>query len=37
MHFRVTLWMLSQFVLFSIVVAELVKFTRQIVLFRRGF
>jgi hypothetical protein len=37
MHFRVTLWMLSQFVLFSIVVAELVKFARQIVLFRRGF
>ena len=37
MHFRVNVWMLSQFVLFSIVVAELVKFARQIVLFRRGF
>ena len=36
MHFRVTVWMLSQFVLFSIVVAELVKFARQIALFRRG-
>jgi len=36
MHFRVTVWMLSQFVLFSIVVAELVKFARQITLFRRG-
>jgi hypothetical protein len=36
MHFRVTIWTLSQFVLFSIVVAELVKFARQIVLFRRG-
>ncbi len=36
MHFRVNVWMLSQFVLFSIVVAELVKFARQIVLFRRG-
>ena len=36
MHFRVTVWMMSQFVLFSIVVAELVKFARQIVLFRRG-
>ena len=36
MHLRVTVWMLSQFVLFSIVVAELVKFARQITLFRRG-
>jgi hypothetical protein len=37
MHFRVNVWTLSQFVLFSIVVAELVKFISQIVLFRRGF
>jgi hypothetical protein len=37
LHFPVGAWMLSQFVLFSIVVAELVKFARQIVLFRRGF
>ncbi len=36
MHFRVNVWTLSQFVLFSIVVAELVKFASQIVLFRRG-
>ena len=36
MHFRVTVWTFSQFVLFSIVVAELVKFAWQIVLFRRG-
>ena len=36
MHFRVTVWIMSQFVLFSIVIAELVKFSRQIVLFRRG-
>ena len=36
MHFRVSVWIMSQFVLFSIVVAELVKFARQIVLFRRG-
>ena len=37
LHFQVNLWMLSQFVLFSIVIAELVKFARQIILFRRGF
>ena len=37
MHFRVNVWTLSQFVLFSIVVAELVKFASQVVLFRRGF
>jgi hypothetical protein len=37
MHFRTTVWMLSQFVLLSIVVAELVKFASQIVIFRRGF
>jgi hypothetical protein len=37
MHFQVNVWMLSQFVLFSIVVAELVKFASQIILFRRGF
>jgi hypothetical protein len=36
MHFRVTVLIMSQFVLFSIVVAELVKFAWQIVLFRRG-
>jgi hypothetical protein len=36
MHFRVTVWILSQFVLFSIVVAELVKFASQIVFYRRG-
>jgi hypothetical protein len=37
MHFRVNVWTMSQFVLFAIVVAELVKFASQIVLFRRGF
>jgi hypothetical protein len=37
MHFRLTVWMLSQFVLLSIVIAELVKFASQIALFRRGF
>ena len=37
MHFRPTVWMLSQFVLLSIVIAELVKFASQIALFRRGF
>ena len=37
MHFRVNVWTMSQFVLFSIVVAELVKFASQVVLFRRGF
>ena len=37
MHFRTTVWMLSQTVLLSIVIAELVKFASQIVLFRRGF
>jgi hypothetical protein len=36
LHFRVNVWTLSQFVLLSIVIAELVKFARQIVLFRRG-
>ena len=36
MHFRVTVWILSQFVLFSIVIAELVKFASQIAFFRRG-
>jgi hypothetical protein len=37
LHFPINVWTLSQFVLFSVVVAELVKFARQIVLFRRGF
>jgi hypothetical protein len=37
MHFRFNVWQLSQCVLLSIVVAELVKFARQVVLFRRGF
>ena len=37
LHFPVNVWTLSQFVLLSIVVAELVKFASQIVLFRRGF
>jgi hypothetical protein len=36
LHFPVNVWTLSQFVLFSIVIAELVKFGSQIVLFRRG-
>src|SRR5262245_49158822 len=37
MHFRFNVWQLSQCMLLSIVVAELVKFARQIVFFRRGF
>jgi hypothetical protein len=37
LHFPVNVWTLSQFVLFSIVVAELVKFGSQIVFYRRGF
>src|SRR5262245_23014159 len=37
LHFPVNVWTLSQFVLFSIVVAELVKFSSQIVFYRRGF
>ena len=36
LHVPISAWTLSQFVLLSIVVAELVKFGRQIVLFRRG-
>ena len=36
MHFRLTVWMLSQCVLFTIVIAELVKFSSQIVFYRRG-
>ena len=36
LHFPINAWTLSQFVLFSIVVAELVKFASQIVFFRRG-
>jgi hypothetical protein len=37
MHFPVNVWMLSQFVLFAAVLAELVRFGNQIRLFRRGF
>jgi hypothetical protein len=37
LHFPVNAWTLAQFVLFSVVVAELVKFASQIVFFRRGF
>jgi hypothetical protein len=37
LHFPVNVWMLSQFVLFSVVVAEVVRFSSQIRLFRRGF
>ena len=37
LQFPVSVWTLSQFVLFSIVVAELVKFGSQIVFYRRGF
>jgi hypothetical protein len=36
MHFRTTVWIMSQCVLFSVVVAELVKFASQIAYFRRG-
>jgi hypothetical protein len=36
LHVPIRAWTLSQFVLLSIVVAELVKFANQIVLFRRG-
>jgi cytochrome b561 len=36
MHFRVNVWIMSQCVLFSVVVAELVKFASQIAYFRRG-
>ena len=36
MHFRFNVWQLSQVMLLAIVIAELVKFARQIVLFRRG-
>jgi hypothetical protein len=32
----VNVWTLSQLVLFSIVIAELVKFASQIVFYRRG-
>jgi hypothetical protein len=37
MHFRLNVWQLSQMVLLAIVIAELVKFATQIVLFRQGF
>ena len=37
LQFPVSVWTLSQFVLFSSVVAELVKFGSQIVFYRRGF
>jgi hypothetical protein len=36
LHFPVSVWMLSQFVLFSVVLAELVRFGGQIRMFRRG-
>jgi hypothetical protein len=36
LHFPVNVWTLSQLVLFSIVIAELVKFASQIVFYRRG-
>jgi hypothetical protein len=36
LHFRVNVWMLSQFVLFSVVVSELVRFGGQIRMFRGG-
>jgi hypothetical protein len=36
LHFPLNVWTLSQFVLFSVVVAELVKFASQIVFYRRG-
>jgi hypothetical protein len=37
LHFPVSVWMLSQFVLFAVVLSELVRFGGQIRLFRRGF
>jgi len=37
LHFPVSVWMLSQFVLFAVVLAELVRFGGQIALHRRGF
>jgi hypothetical protein len=37
LHYPISVWVLSQFVLFSVVAAELVKFGSQIVFFRRGF
>jgi len=37
LHFPVNVWMLSQFVLFSAVVAQLMRFSNQIRLFRRGW
>ncbi len=36
LHVPMTVWTLSQLVLLSIVIAELVKFASQIVFFRRG-
>ena len=36
LHVPTRVWTLSQYVLFSVVVAELVKFASQIVFFRRG-
>jgi hypothetical protein len=37
LHFPVSVWMMSQFVLFAVVASELVRFGNQIRLFRRGF
>lgn len=37
LHVPMSVWTLSQFVLLSVVLAELVKFSTQIALFRRGF
>jgi hypothetical protein len=36
LHLRINVWVMSQCVLFSIVVAELVRFTSQVIYFRRG-
>jgi hypothetical protein len=36
LHYPIGVWVLSQFVLFSVVAAELVKFGSQILFFRRG-
>jgi hypothetical protein len=37
LHFPVSRWMLSQFVLFAVVMSELARFGGQIRMFRRGF
>jgi cytochrome b561 len=36
LHYPISVWVLSQLVLFSVVAAEVVKFGSQIVFFRRG-